>query len=308
MSRVSIIIPTYKREALLRIALDSIFAQTYQDFEIIVIDDEGGDNTEQLVRKYGNKVRYIRVKHSGLPSVARNVGLRAAHGKYISFLDSDDQWFPQKLERHLSIFEACPNVGLVCGNASVLTSTDNSKRLYLQNYQHIMKGNLLAELLDNNFIITSSCTIRRSVLDLIGGFSEEPLLRVGEDYDLWLRAALATEICYIPDPLVVYRDQGDSIRSHQTRVSYWQGMLLILDRLKMQMRESCPDDNAIMALLEEKRYTYCIDLCRSFLNAACYTDAVEFLVQLIAKNPSYLSMTAVKLIKLIKKKARGNGR
>ena len=147
MPRFSIIIPTYNREALLRIALDSVFAQTYQDFEIIVIDD-GDDNTEQLIRKYGNKVRYIRLKHSGLPSVARNVGLRAAHGKYISFLDSDDQWFPQKLKRDLSIFEAYPNVGLVCANASVITSINNSERLYLQNYRAFYEGQSSGQAID----------------------------------------------------------------------------------------------------------------------------------------------------------------
>jgi hypothetical protein len=82
-------------------------------------------------------------------------------------------------------------------------------------------------------------------------------------------------------------------------------MLLILDRLKEQIRELCPNDGSIMALIEEKRYTNYIDLCRSFLNAACYVDAAESLVQMIAKNPSYFPITVVKLTKLIKKKVRG---
>jgi glycosyltransferase involved in cell wall biosynthesis len=306
MSRVSIIIPTYNRETLLVLALDSVFSQTFQNFEIIIVDDGGNDNTEQLIGKYGSKVHYTRLKHTGLPSVVRNAGLKMAQGEFIAFLDSDDLWLPQKLERQIGILDASPDVGLICSNAFVLSGTKRSSNLYLQNYKRPMKGNLLAELLNDNFIITSSCAVRRSLLDLIGEFSEEELLKGVEDYDLWLRAALKTEICYIPEPLVVYRDQGDSIRSQQTRVSYWQSMILILDRLKELMQKSDQNDLTSMSLLEERKYAYCIDLCRSLFDTDRYTDAIKFSSQLIVENPSYLPMTVKKVMRLIKKKARGN--
>ncbi|VVB63830.1 Glycosyltransferase like family 2 [uncultured archaeon] len=227
-----------------------------------------------------------------------------AQGEYIAFLDSDDLWLPQKLERQIGILDANPDVGLICGNAIVFSGTKRSSNLYLQIYQRHMQGNLLTELLNDNFIITSSCVVRRTLLDLIGEFSEEELLRGVEDYDLWLRASLKTEICYIPEPLVVYRDQGDSIRSQQSRESYWQSMILILDRLKELMQKSDQNDLTSMALLEEKKYAYCIDLCRSFFDTARYTDAIKYTSQLIAENPFYLPMTAAKVMRLIKKKRK----
>ena len=115
MPTVSIIIPTYNREQLLGRAIKSVLAQTYQDFELIIVDDGSTDNTERLVKSFNSeKTRYIRHRKNKGPAAARNTGIRSAKGDYIAFQDSDDEWMPEKLEKQMRAFTtAPPEVGVV---------------------------------------------------------------------------------------------------------------------------------------------------------------------------------------------------
>ena len=121
MPRIAVIIPTYNRSELLKAALDSVLSQKYKDLETIVVDDGSEDDTSELVGQYP-QCRYIKLEHSGLPAVARNAGIRRTKADFVAFLDSDDEWLPQKLERQMPIF-AEADAGLVCSNAfSFLTA------------------------------------------------------------------------------------------------------------------------------------------------------------------------------------------
>jgi len=213
-------------------ALESIFAQTYQNFEVIVSDDGSTDNTEELLRQYGDRVIYLKIIHSGLPSVARNAALNQANGKYIAFLDSDDVWLPEKLKIQVDALENNLRLGLVCSNA-FLTNSDGKESNQL--YQIPGKGgsgSIFLDLLRDNYIITSSVMVRREIIQKIGKFSEAIELRAIEDYVLWLRIALEWQVKYFEEPLVVYSDSPQtSIRKTQDMPGYWRGMIFSLNSI-----------------------------------------------------------------------------
>src|SRR6516165_5246405 len=119
LPRIAVIIPTYNRASLVTRAIESVLAQTYTNYELVVVDDGSEDNTLEIVKQYTG-CRYVRLEHSGLPSVARNAGVRSTDTPYVAFLDSDDEWLPGKLTVQTEILESNPDVGLVCSNAFVM--------------------------------------------------------------------------------------------------------------------------------------------------------------------------------------------
>ena len=267
MPKVSIIIPTYNRAGLLPQALESVFAQTYQNFEVIVSDDGSTDNTEAVIQQFGDRVTYLKNNHSGLPSVARNTALNQANGKYIAFLDSDDLWLPDKLKIQVDVLENNPRVGLVCSNAFLIDADgeEQSDQLF-QIPGKGGSGSVFLDLLRDNYIITSSVMVRREIIQKIGKFSEAIELRAIEDYALWLRIALEWEVKYFEAPLVVYRDSPQtSIRKEQEVPGYWRGMIYILknylnvpmgnnDRRALKLRLGVHRKHLIGSLFEAHRF------------------------------------------------------
>jgi len=264
---ISIVIPAYNRADLLPQALESVFAQTYQNFEVIVSDDGSTDNTEAVIRQFGDRVTYLKNNHSGLPSVARNTALNQANGKYIAFLDSDDLWLPDKLKIQVDVLENNPRVGLVCSNAFLIDADGEEQSDQL--YQIPGKGgscSVFLDLLRDNYIITSSVMVRREIIQKIGKFSEAIELRAIEDYALWLRIALEWEVKYFEAPLVVYRDSPQtSIRKEQEVPGYWRGMIYILknylnvpmgnnDRRALKLRLGVHRKHLIGSLFEAHRF------------------------------------------------------
>ena len=199
---VSVVIPTYNRATLLARALDSALAQTLSDFEVLVVDDGSTDETEAVVRGCGDdRVRYLRQPTNQGVSAARNRGLQEARGPFIAFLDSDDVWFPHKLDAQVTRFRELPeDVGLLYGG--VENEYDQGQR-ELQMPSH--RGDLYATLLVRNVIHgTSGVMIRRDVVTTVGFFDEE--IPAIEDYDYWLRASRFFEVDYIEEPLIRYYD------------------------------------------------------------------------------------------------------
>jgi len=112
MPKVSIIIPTYNRARFLKEAIESVFNQTYLDYELIVVDDGSEDNTKQIITRYKDRLTYTDIPHQGV-SKARNTGINLAQGEFICFLDSDDLWLPKKLEAQMDFFNSHPDA-LIC--------------------------------------------------------------------------------------------------------------------------------------------------------------------------------------------------
>lgn len=201
---VSVVIPTYNRETVLPRALDSVLAQTYGDFEVIVVDDGSRDGTAGVMAEYvrrDGRVRYCRQSQNAGVSAARNRGIREAKGEFVAFLDSDDEWAPTKLERQIERFrEANSEVGLVyCGVETVYG--DGGGWTFVPEH----RGDVYRDLLLKNVIHTGSgAMVRRSVTQAVGYFNEE--IPAIEDYEYWLRISRHYQFDYVQEALVRYHD------------------------------------------------------------------------------------------------------
>jgi glycosyltransferase involved in cell wall biosynthesis len=132
---VSVIIPSYNRARLIPQAIDSVLQQTFPDFEIIVVDDASTDDTESVVRAYGDRVRYVRTRHGGVAH-ARNVGMQHARGRYFTFLDSDDLLYPYALELQTRLLERFPAASMVCAEMTGFDDHGFVERYHLKKYHH----------------------------------------------------------------------------------------------------------------------------------------------------------------------------
>jgi glycosyltransferase involved in cell wall biosynthesis len=197
MPRVSVVIPTWERSRRLRRALDSVFAQTEQDFELLVVDDGSlTDAAERVVKACADaRARYLRLPHHQGASAARNAGIRAATGKYVAFLDDDDEWLPEKLESQLKLIEASRAAigGVYTAQLAVDEETGRIATIRFEKRFRPEAGNI---------ITTSSVMLRRQCFDTVGLFDED--FKAGGDYDMWIRVATRFEFAYIDVPLVKY--------------------------------------------------------------------------------------------------------
>ncbi|MEP7308727.1 MAG: glycosyltransferase family 2 protein [Acidobacteriota bacterium] len=205
---VSVVIPVFNRPAAVRRAIDSVLGQTYQDFEIIVVDDGSTDATPAAVEALADpRIRLIRHGRNRGGSAARNTGIRASSAPYVAFLDSDDEWLPTKLAQQLEVFErSSDQVGLVYTGAERVFPDGSVSR-------HIPRRRVdlsLALLTDNVVGETSLGMVRRSALEAVDGFDES--LPSCQDLDLWLRVCEQFSADIVPAPLVRISNGSDSGR------------------------------------------------------------------------------------------------
>ncbi len=212
---VSAIITTYKRkpEMVLR-ALDSILAQTYKDIEIIVVDDSPADYPQRedvknaiIGREKDNhevKIRYIAHEKNMGGCVARNTGMKVSQGEFLAYLDDDDEWLPEKIEKQMKVMMET-DVALVCCGSKTINEENGTVCV---RDDTLYRGNVLKQLLHRNFIgSTSFPIIRKSCLLEVGGF--DPLMKAVQDYDVWLRLAEKYKVDYVDEPLVLYHIHAD---------------------------------------------------------------------------------------------------
>lgn len=212
MPRVSVIIPTYNRADLVAEAIDSVLTQSYCDLEVIVVDDGSTDNTAEVIKQYGQRIRVVRQQNAGEP-LARNAGIRVASGEFVCFLDSDDIWMPSKLVRQVEVLEREPDLAWVYSDAFVFYGTNRQPAYLLSQACSQFDGAIGARLLLADFIPLSTLIVRRTVLDEVGWFAELPR---GPDWDLWLRIAARYPVRRLADPLVGYRVHEGSLSELQS--------------------------------------------------------------------------------------------
>jgi glycosyltransferase involved in cell wall biosynthesis len=214
MPTVSIIIPTYNREHLLGRAIHSVLAQTYLEFELIIVDDGSTDNTERLVKSFNSeKIKYIQYRENKGIVAARNTGIQSAKGDYIAFLDSDDKWMPEKLERQMRIFEkAPPEVGIVYTGFVIIRN--NKKKYVLSGGITSKDGDVFSNLLKGDFVLPSATLVKGECFKRAGMFDERfsPI----EDSELFLRMSRYYQFKCINEPLVIYYPQPDSISANKS--------------------------------------------------------------------------------------------
>ncbi len=198
MPLISVVIPTYNRGYCLNEAIDSVLCQTFTDYEVIVVDDGSTDDTTERLQAYGDQIKVIQGRHEGV-SEARNTGIRAASGEYIAFLDSDDSWFPHKLERVMQVFAGEPSVGMVTSNLQ-LVRPDTGEILGIKPQSR--PGKTYQEMLLKGSAQASSGVVRRSCLELVGLF--DATVDGMEDFELFLRIAKRFPFRHLEEPLGNY--------------------------------------------------------------------------------------------------------
>lgn len=226
MQLVSVIIPTFNRGWIIERSVRSVLAQTYQNFEIIIVDDGSSDNTFDVVKSFGDiRIRYMRHEKNLGGSAARNTGIKAAKGGYIAFLDSDDEWFPKKLEKQMEVFNnSIPDVGVVYAGWRWIL--DENKKI-IQDVMPIHRGSLYEILLNSDCVGSNSIPlIRTNILRTVGGFDGN--LPSRQDWDLWLRIAQHCEFDFVPEILVNYFIHDKSISS--STLNKLRGTEMILEK------------------------------------------------------------------------------
>jgi glycosyltransferase involved in cell wall biosynthesis len=203
MPEVSVIMNCLNCEKYLSEAIDSVYAQNYQDWEIIFWDNASTDNSADIAKSYDNRLRYFRGEQTIPLGYARNMALEKATGTYVAFLDCDDLWLPEKLEKQIELFKKNPEVALVYSNCYVIDMSGNIMKTSFDTSEPA-RGQAFNELfLRNNFIPLLTVVIRKTVLDKVGKF--EPLYKISEEYDIFLKITHSHLIDYVDSPLAKYR-------------------------------------------------------------------------------------------------------
>ncbi|GFP74200.1 glycosyltransferase family 2 protein [Clostridium fungisolvens] len=224
---VSVIIPTYNRINTISNTIDSVLAQTYRDYEIIIIDDNSNDNTKDIIDRYVQRYQFITYhKHTTNKggSGARNTGAKLAKGTFLSFLDSDDQWIDTKLEKEVACLKNDSTIDMLYSNMYLVDVEKRTTTLYRQDeYEDKYYGMLCKNIIGS----TSLITIKKKVFDSVGGFKEG--LPSCQDWDFYLNVAREYKIIKIDEPLLKYYIHSNSISGNMDKAI--AGHRLILEKV-----------------------------------------------------------------------------
>jgi len=271
MPKVSIVIPAYNAETFIEETMDHAFKQTLTDFEIIVVDDGSSDRTKQVIEKYTDKVKYIYQKNQGT-SAARNNGIDHAQGKYIAFLDSDDIWFPLKLERQINFLESNPKIDLVGCDAELINESGESfNKLYSRGKKYdVPPDEMLAQLLKRDFIPFSSVVVKKSLVRNLGGFD---LSMVCEDYEFLMRAVQKYNIAFIDEVLMQYRispnNKSQNLENHHRDIIKIMNKFVNAENLNLAINKKFSSSHYGLgyALFEKDQF---IEARKEFLRSVYY--------------------------------------
>ncbi|MDQ4121019.1 MAG: glycosyltransferase [Acidobacteriota bacterium] len=277
---VSVVIPAYNAARTLSGTIQSVFEQTVQDFEIIIVDDGSKDNTLEIARAIAasdSRVKLIAQPNSGA-SAARNAGIKAAAGEYIAFLDADDLWLPQKLERQIALLNSEKDVAAIQTGAFYVN--DNLEVLSIRPCL-VPKDVLLETLLFRSFpALMSTLLVKRSAFDKIGLLDTK--LVILEDWELAIRLSRFCDLKSIEEPLALYRNYPGN-RSRDLSIHIKPGHI-ILERLFQ--------DPTLPAHIKQRRAliysTFYRMLSGAAFNIGRYGDSLKFGVKSLLTHPSSL--------------------
>jgi glycosyltransferase involved in cell wall biosynthesis len=198
---VSVIIPTYNRAASLCEAVRSVLAQSLRDFRLIVVDDGSTDDTLMRLGEFeDSRLLRLPLEHRGMPGRARNAGASVAQGRYLAFLDSDDLWLPEKLERQMRLFQAHAQTRL-CHTRELWLR--GGREISQAGQRHRREGDIFRDALVKCVIGPSTVIVEKDFFERCGGFRED--LEIAEDYELWLRMSFNSPVAYLDEGLTIKR-------------------------------------------------------------------------------------------------------
>ena len=222
MKKVSVILTTYNgaTRGYLNSAIESVLNQTFKDYELIIVDDGSTDNTKSSCSKFLTRpnVSYL-YKENGGPASARNIGVKKSKGEFICFIDDDDLWNQNKLEKQVNFFrnQSDKKIGMIYTSIEFIYKNGKAKRIKFSN----TNGNIYKELFLENIInATSSVMIKKNVFDKVGYFNENELIKGCEDYEMWIRIAKVFDIYSLNEVLVKYRLHDISLSSNRKKMEF----------------------------------------------------------------------------------------
>lgn len=289
---VSIVICAYNAAPFLRETLESVFAQTYQDYEIIVVNDGSTDHTDQVITPYLNRLTYLKQPNSG-PGAARNTAFRHARGRYVALLDSDDQWLPHYLATMLARLQAEPEIDVLYPNA-ILFGASQWEGKFFQDVCPSSEPVTLEKFLTRECNVFISAVFKREILDQVGWFDES--LRGSEDFDLWLRMLQhGYRFSFLREPLARYRKRADSLSSSSTR--YFQNVLRALCKALSAPQTTPEQTRLIMTTISHVEAEIALVTLKQKILSRDFLSAIRDLTDVIAHRPSWkLKLIAVSLI------------
>jgi glycosyltransferase involved in cell wall biosynthesis len=299
-SRLSVVIPAYNAAATVGEAIDSVLAQTYADFELVVVDDGSTDETAQIVAARDDpRVRCVRTENRGV-AAARNHGIELTSGELVAFLDADDAWQPEKLERQHLALTTTPSIGLSFTSAALVDDDletiglDDAVEYADYTEQLLLTGNILSAG-------GSSVMARRSVIDQVGGF--DPQLSQCADWDLWLRLSLVTRFAVIHEPLVLYREVPGTMSSDPS--------LLERDTFALLDKFYASSASAPYVHLRRRSYANHWMICAgSYLHAGSPKESLRCMILGIRSDPRAIRrplMLPARLVRRARKRMRHPG-
>ncbi|HQS58855.1 MAG: glycosyltransferase [Gallionellales bacterium 35-53-114] len=216
---ISVVIPTYNHAHYLGRCLQSVLDQTYENWEAIVIDNHSTDNTDEVVRNFAEpRIKLLKIHNDGVIAASRNMGIRAARGEWVAFLDSDDWWRHNKLQVCIDISNS--QIDLLYHDLKIVREIPVRFQPRCIKSRQVKKPVIIDLLVNGNAIATSSALVRKKLLDQIGGMDERKNLVAAEDYNCWLRISQITDnFKYIPEELGCYLLQRGGMSRKDMSVS-----------------------------------------------------------------------------------------
>lgn len=290
---VSVIIPMYNASHYIAEALISVLGQTYDCWEIIAINDGSTDNTEDVVKEFFSipGFCYLSQTNSGV-SAARNAGLRQAQGEMIAFIDHDDKWLPDKLERQVAHLLANPQDGMVHGNILFMDADGRPLPRSISDFKTDLSGWCFKELFADNRIATLTVCVRRECVEQVGFFRED--IRGGEDYEYWLRVAMLFKIARIDDDLAVYRLHDSNATKN------WLPQLIDLSKALEGLIDQFPEARRKLGrrAIKDRLLPIHVRIADELCRIGNYEDAKPHLLRTLALQPLHfhsLNLLAVGL-------------
>ncbi|WP_397599757.1 glycosyltransferase family 2 protein [Silvanigrella sp.] len=320
---ISVVIPTFNHAHLIKKCIKSVINQTYQNFEILIINNFSQDNTIEVIDSFKDeRIKIYNYKNDGIIAKARNLGIRESNGEYIAFLDSDDSWYESKLINILEEFRFS-NADVICHNMNVISFENPPYIMYSGPQKNATFDNLLFQ---GNALILSATVLHKNVINKVGFFSEEKKFITAEDYEFWLRIAKENlQFSFINKTLGEYLiHQNNATKSFKKNYEATKSVIMehykdihFLNKLKLRNRlallsytsgRNCERTNRKKAILffvkSIKKNPLIIKTYIALFFCICnnkYLNNVYFLILKYSRN-FYFNFTKVNIIKQIKQR------
>ena len=286
MKKVSIIIPVYNMAGHISKTIDSALAQTHENIEVVVVDDGSTDNSPDIIKKYKDKVTYVKQENKGLCG-ALNTGLEVARGEFIALLDHDDIYMPEKIERQVDFFTSHPGYELVYSDGMEIDDFGNVIKDTFNSDGTFLGGHVFKELFHQMFVSGPTMMIPMSVLSKVGYF--DPSCRV-QDYQMALKIAYHYPIGFVDEKLYCHRSHGTNMSSN--------AYIMVTNELETLLTaiKNCPDIEEIVgkkAFGKRLSEAYYRAARVEMLEYKNFSKANKYLYQSVIYKPSLMACIAI---------------